>query len=277
MPEPSAASGEEPPTDERPEAEERPGADAGRRSRLWWAAWLVPGYAISYGLVLPALGDRFWWLGIPGMVGLACVVLIALNVLLEGPFRGAVPYATDGTDRRGPVRHHCKVLVGRYLLLVAVGVPMVVVPLAVDVRYLYPFVGTGLMALLLGTRFWLPQILALRKCARVLKVYDFEFRSPVKKSNLRGNGVRSLTLGAGDSPRMSAREPLCSDRWPRGIEHGVWFAGDDPFGGVLLVPDTGELMCMQPENWAAQDKARRQAAHKRRERARQAGLARKSI
>ncbi|MEV0661232.1 hypothetical protein ACIBI3_09265 [Actinomadura luteofluorescens] len=271
MPEPSAASGGEPATDGRQ------AADAGPRSRLWWAAWLVPGYAISYGLVLPVLSDTFFWLAIPGMLGLACVVILALHVLLEGPFRGAVPYATDGTDRRGPVRYHYKVLIGRYLLLVAVGVPMVAVPLAVDVRYLYPFVGTGLVALLLGTRFWLPQIVYLRKCARVLKVYDFEFRSPVRKANLRGNGVRSLTLGDGGSPRMSAREPLSSDRWPRGIEHGVWFAGDDPFGGVILVPGTGELMCMQPATWVAHDRERRQAVHRRREKARQAGLARKSI
>lgn len=274
MPEPSGAprdtGGERPP-------DGRPSTDAGPRGRLWWAAWLVPGYALSYGLVLAVLSDSFFWVAIPGMVGLATVVLMALHVVLEGPFRRAVPYATDGTDRQGPVKYHYKILVGRYLLVVVVSVPMVAVPLAVDVRYLYPFVGTGLVALLLGTRFWLPQIICLRKCARVLKVYDFGFRSPVKKSNLRGNGVRSLTLGADDSPRMSAREPLFSDRWPRGIEHGVWFAGDDPFGGVILVPDTGELMCMQPENWTAQDKARRQAAHKRRETARRAGLTRKSI
>ncbi|SNR28375.1 hypothetical protein [Actinomadura mexicana] len=274
MQEPSGAPGD--PDGERPPGG-RAATDTGPRGGLWWAAWLVPGYAISYGLVLAVLSDSLFWIAIPGMVGLATVVLLALHVLLEGPFRGAVPYATDGTDRRGPVKHHYKVLIGRYLVLVVAGVSMVAVPLAVDVRYLYPFVGTGGVALLLGTRFWLPQIACLRKCARVLKVYDFEFRTPVKKSNLRGNGVRSLTLGDGDSPRMSAREPLFSDRWPRGIENGVWFAGDDPFGGVILVPDTGELMCMQPENWAAQDKARRQAAHKRREKARQAGLARKSI
>ena len=271
MPEPSAASGGEPPTDERP------GADPGPRGRWWWAAWLVPGYAISYGLVLALLSDGFFWLAIPGMLGLATVVLLALHVLLEGPFGAAVPYATDGTDREGPVKHHYKILIGRYLLVAVVSVAMVAVPLAVDVDYLYPFVGTGMVALLLGTRFWLPQIVSMRKCARILKVYDFEFRSPVQKSNLRGNGVRSLTLGAGGSPRMSAREPLFSDRWPRGIENGVWFAGDDPFGGVILVPGTGELMCMQPATWSAQDKARRQADHQRRERARRAGLARKSI
>ncbi|MGI5207050.1 hypothetical protein ACQEU6_36435 [Spirillospora sp. CA-108201] len=133
-----------------------------------------------------------------------------------------------------------------------------------------------MVALLLGTRFWLPQILSLRKCARVLNVYDFGFRSPVIKSDLRGHGMRSLTLGDG-SARMAAREPLCSDRWPRGIEHGVWFAGDDPFGGVILVPDTGELMCVQPAAWPAHDRDRRQAGPDRRERAARAGLARKTI
>ncbi|NDU72333.1 hypothetical protein GWI34_06800 [Actinomadura sp. DSM 109109] len=273
MVEPSAAPGG---TGEEPRPGGPSASEAGPRGRAWWAAWLVPCFAVSYGLVLLVLSDTYFWFAIPGMVGIATVVILALNVLLHGPFGGAVPYATDGTDRRGPVKHHYKVLIRRYLTLVAAGGAMVAVPLAADVRFLYPLVGTGMVALLLGTRFWLPQIVALRRCARILKVYDFEFRSPVKKSNLRGNGVRTLTVG-GDSPRMSAREPLFSDRWPRGIERGVWFAGDDPFGGVVLVPGTGELMCMQPANWAQEDRARRAAGPRRRERAAQAGLARKSI
>ncbi|GAA2296490.1 hypothetical protein GCM10010402_63710 [Actinomadura luteofluorescens] len=247
-----------------------------RRDRARRAAWLAAGFAVSYGLVLTVVSDTFFWVAIPGMLGLGTVVLLALQLLLHSPFGGAVPYATDGTDRRGPVRYHYKVLVRRYLLLVAVGAAMVAVPLVADVRFLYPFVGAGLVALPLGTRFWLPQIFYLRKCDRVLKVYEFGFRSPVRKSNLHGRGVRLLTVGDG-APRMSAREPLFSDRWPRGIERGAWFAGDDPFGGVILVPGTGELMCMQPATWLAHDRDRLQAGPERQNRAERAGLARKSI
>ncbi|GAA1850000.1 hypothetical protein [Actinomadura bangladeshensis] len=76
---------------------------------------------------------------------------------------------------------------------------------------------------------------------------------------------------------MSAREPLHSDRWPKEIARGVWFAGDDVFGGVLLVPDTAELMFMQAESWTVHEKARQQAGAERREKAERAGLARKSV
>jgi hypothetical protein len=247
-------------------------AGGGRRVLL-----LGGGFAVSYGLVLTVISDTFFWFAIPGMLGLLTVVLLALHLFLYRPFGGAAPYATDGTDRQGPVKYHYKVLGRRYLLIVVLAAAMVVLPLVLGVRYLGPFIAVGLIALSLGTRFWLPQLGWVLKCARVLKVYDFEFRSPVQKSNLEAKGRRSLTLGNGGSPRMSAREPLFSDRWPAEIAHGVWFAGDDVFGGVLLVPGTGELMFMQPENWAVHEEARQQAGTQRREKAERAGLARRSV
>ncbi|MFG2016605.1 hypothetical protein [Actinomadura geliboluensis] len=254
------------------------GAGGGGRGPLRRAALLGGGFAVSYGLVLTVLSDTFFWFAIPGMLGLVTVVLLAMHLLLYRPFGGAVPFAADGTDREGPVKYHYRILVGRYLLLIAVpGIAMIALPLALGLRYLGPFIAVGMMALLLGTRFWLPQIGWVRKCARVLKVYDFEFRSPVQKSSLQSQGRRSLTLGGGDSPRMSAREPLYSDRWPAEIDRGAWFAGDDVFGGVLLAPGTGELMFLQPENWAVHENARQRAEAERRSKAEQAGLTRRSV
>ncbi|WP_141581626.1 hypothetical protein [Actinomadura sp. WMMA1423] len=276
MPERSAAPGGTGDFGGEPRTEGRPPVEGGRQARLRRATCLTAGFAVSYVLLLAIRSDTFFWIAIPGMLGLAIVVLLALQTLLYGPFGGAVPHATDGTDRRGPVKYHYKVLVRRYLLVMATGAVMLVVPAVVGIGYLGPFLGAGLIALPMGTRFWLPQILSMRKCARVLEVYDFEFRAPVRKANLRPKGVRSLTLGGAGSPPMSAREPLHSDRWPAGIERGVWFAGDEPFGGVILVPDTGELMFVRPEIWAALDTARREAGPERQERAQRAGLARKS-
>jgi hypothetical protein len=274
MPERSAAPGG---TGGEPRADGRAPADGDRRDRMRRAAYLAAGFAVSYVLLLAVRSDTFYWAAILGMLGLAIVVLLALQMALYRPFGGPVPYATDGTDRQGPVKYHYKVLVRRYLLVMAVAAAMVAVPLVAGVGHLGPFLGAGLVSLLMGTRFWLPQIIAARRCARVLKVYDFEFRAPVRKANLHAKGVRTLLLGGDAAPRMSAREPLFSDRWPKDIGLGAWFAGDEPFGGVILVPDTGELMCMQPENWAALDTARREADPERRKRAERAGLARKRI
>lgn len=269
MAEPSVAPGE---------TGGEPRTGTGGRGTPRKAALLAVGFAVSYGLVLSIISDTFFWFAIPGMLGLATVVLLSVQLVLRRPFGGGgVPFATDGSDRQGPVKHHYVVLVRRYLLIVVPGVTMVVLPLVLGIGYLNPFIGVGLLMLVLGTRFWLPQIGWMWKCARILKVYDFEYRSPVQKSNLQALGRRSLTLGTDGSPRMSAREPLFSDRWPKEIARGVWFAGDDPFGGVLLVPDTGELMCLQPENWAVHEKERQQAGAERREKAERAGLARRSI
>lgn len=234
-------------------------------------------FVVSYGLVLTVLSDTFFWFAIPGMLGLATVVLLATQMMLYRPFGRGVPFATDGTDRRAPVKYHYRVLVLRFLLIAVPAIALVVLPLVLGARYLGPFIAVGLLALSLGLRFWLPQLGWLWKCARVLKVYEFEFRSPLQKSNLQGKGRRSLTLGNDGSPRMSAREPLHSDRWPEDIADGVWFAGDDVFGGVLLVPGTGELMVMQPAIWLVHEKARQEAGAERREKAERAGLARKSV
>ncbi|TDD68851.1 hypothetical protein E1293_36460 [Actinomadura darangshiensis] len=267
MPEPSVAPG-------RTDGEPRTGT--GGRGTPRKAALLAAVFAVSYGLVLSIYSDTFFWFAIPGLLGLVTVVLLAVHLVLRRPFGGGgVPFATDGSDRQGPVKHHYTVLTRRYLLIVVPGVAMTVLPLLLGIGYLNPFIGVGLMLLSLGTRFWLPQIGWSWRSARVLKVYDFEFRSPVQKSNLQSLGRRSLTLGAEGSPRMAAREPLFSDQWPQEIARGVWFAGDEPFGGVILVPDTGELMFTQPANWSVQERARQQAGAERQEKAARAGLARK--
>lgn len=118
------------------------------------------------------------------------------------------------------------------------------------------------------------------RCSRILRAYPSAYRSPVKKLNLRQNGRRFLTLGEGGSkpsPVMSGRDPLFGKQWPKEIAEGVWFAGDDAFGGAVLVPGSGELMCMQPRDWGALQKERASADPERISRAKRAGLKRHSM
>lgn len=118
------------------------------------------------------------------------------------------------------------------------------------------------------------------RCARIMSVYTPVFRSPVKKLNLHQNGRRFLSMGEGGvnpSPPMSARDPLFGKQWPKGIADGVWFAGDDAFGGAIIVPMSGELMCMQPRDWAALESKRAAADTERVARAKRAGLKRHTM
>lgn len=67
---------------------------------------------------------------------------------------------------------------------------------------------------------------------------------------------------------MVAKSVLGGNGWPAGIENGVWFAGDGPFVGAAIVPGSGELLCMQPSEWALSAKERGSAGEFRIERAR---------
>ncbi len=140
---------------------------------------------MSYGLVLTVISDTFFWFAIPGMLGLLTVVLLALHLFLYRPFSGAAPFATDGTDRRGPVKYHYKVLGRRYLLIVVFAVAMVVLPLVLGVRYLNPFIAVGLLALSLGTRFWLPSSAGPGKRPRAEGV---RLRVPVTSAEVEPGG-----------------------------------------------------------------------------------------
>jgi hypothetical protein len=62
--------------------------------------------------------------------------------------------------------------------------------------------------------------------------------------------------------------------WPADISQGIWFAGDDPFGGAALVPGTGELLFMQPRIRELTAEQRENAGPERIRRARRAGIKR---
>jgi hypothetical protein len=78
--------------------------------------------------------------------------------------------------------------------------------------------------------------------------------------------------GVDASPEMVATEALGRRREiPKdGIE--AWFAGDDIFGGVILLPGTDELLLAEPREWDELALDREGAGQARLEKAKRAGL-----
>lgn len=246
-----------------------------RREPLWALAM-----AASYGVTLFVASDDLIYLAIPGLLSLAVLELLGVRYFLRRPGRGSqAPYATDGSDRRGVVNYLYAALLKRYLLLVLLSLALMAVPLVTRATYLFPLMGVGLLGVVLATVCWFDQLRWVQQCARVLSVYTFEWRSPVYQLELLRHGGRVLVLGYEglESPDMCAREPMGHPCWPERIAEGAWFAGDEVFGGALLVPGTGELMCLQPLDWDAFDEWRAAADEERRSMAKRAGLDRRTV
>lgn len=243
------------------------------------AKWALA-FAVAYGLSLTVLTDYLVFLAVPGLIALMGLTGTAILLLLYEPFRGAVPYATDGSDRRGVVRHHRTVLLRRYAMLVCVVALLVAAVFVTQSDYAVIAAPVAVMSFMLGTIFWGQQMRSVRRAARVLEVYEFAFRAPVEKLNVRASGKRSLRLGGavrdGRVPVMAAHQPV-GKLWPEAIEDGVWFAGDEIFGGAVLVPGTGELMLAQPMYWDELAAERNRAGAERVEKATRAGLGRRSL
>ncbi|SCK33014.1 hypothetical protein [Streptomyces sp. WMMB 322] len=244
-----------------------------RRVAFWTGA-----FAVFYGLALCVLTDSLFLLAIPGLIGLAALGSTGALLALYAPVRGRVPYATDGTNAQGAVEYHRSVLGKRYGILVLLCLAAAASVPVTKSDYVIPLAPMAILVLFLGTRFWFEQSRSVRLAARVADVYGFEFRAPVEKLNIRASGKRSLRLGRPDegSPKMSAHQPL-GKLWPENIEAGVWFAGDDVFGGVALVPGSGELMIAQPLHWDELAGERSRAGAERTQKAQRAGLDRRRV
>jgi len=123
--------------------------------------------------------------------------------------------------------------------------------------------------------------LSLSRCRRVLQEYPLEFRPGMsKKSESRTKygtvfTVRVKAYERGRSPLMRAVDALERHRWPEGAEDGVWFAGDLPFGGVVVVPSSDTLLVVRPEDWDKFAPEREQADPDRIAKAKRARLAKR--
>ncbi len=123
-------------------------------------------------------------------------------------------------------------------------------------------------------------LLSLARRRKVLRHYPLEHRPGMDiKAHRRTKFGAVFTLRIKDhepgrSPLMEAVEGLGRQRRPEGFEDGVWIAGDLPFGGVVIAPDSGSFLLIRPEKWEKLASEREQAGPDRIARAKAAGLGR---
>lgn len=141
-----------------------------------------------------------------------------------------------------------------------------------EVGYLLPLGMVGCFGLAFTVISLWSRMLWITKCSRVFHSYPLEFRGPVAKVNRDGDLLFLRFADQSNEATMCAKSPLKSRSWPAGIADGVWFAGDDPFGGAAIVPGSGELLFMQPTAWKLLAEKRKNAGVERNKRARRAWI-----
>lgn len=177
------------------------------------------------------------------------------------------PYATDGTDFQGALRYHYASALKRFARLgpIFLAVWLLVFYLEVDQLFLLGVVGFfGFIFTVISL--W-SRLLWILKCSRVFHTYPLEFRGPVTKVNRDGELLFLRFADQGNEATLRAKSPLHRKAWPEGMSDGVWFAGDDPFGGAAIVPGSGELLFMQPNAWKLFAEKRKNAGAERNKRA----------
>ena len=184
------------------------------------------------------------------------------------------PYATDGTDFRGALSHHYRIALKRFAKFFPAFFVAWIQLFVLKLGFLLPlgiigFFGAMWTVMLLSSR-----VGRIWKCSQVLRTYPLEFRTPVEKVDRDGAHTLYLRLGPKDSasPTLRAKDVLGRPGWPAGITSGIWFAGDDPFGGAALIPGTGELLFMQPKEWQLLSGERNSAGTERIRTAKRGGI-----
>ncbi|MFF1303864.1 hypothetical protein [Streptomyces sp. NPDC058307] len=186
------------------------------------------------------------------------------------------PYATDGTDFRGALRYHYVVALKKFLKFFPVFLLLWIQLFVFKLDYLLPvgiigFLGAMWTLMIFGSR-----MIRVSKCWRIFRVYPLEFRTPVEKYGMESTHTLYLRFGdQGGTPfTLRASNTMLRGRWPAGITDGVWYAGDEPFGGAFIVPGGGELLFQQPKDWAEAEEYRNSAGLERIEKAGRAGIKR---
>ncbi|MCT9079477.1 hypothetical protein [Streptomyces fulvoviolaceus] len=118
-------------------------------------------------------------------------------------------------------------------------------------------------------------------CEKVLHTYPLEYRTRVSKKGSEWkylgdvHTVRLSVRGQHGAPSLRAVNASTVRRWPKEAEEGgAWFAGDQAFGGVLIVPGSNDMLFVQPADWEKYEQERDQADPQRRALAEQAGISR---
>lgn len=228
---------------------------------------------VGYALTLLLKNDSVWLLGTLGIfVMVGGYVVLALATYPKASGRGAT--VEGPPDMAAAVRAHYSAIAswgGVQLLIAAV---CVAADYLLGPSYLWPLSLLSAFVLLLVASGLIGGIAGTRKCARACSVYEATSR-PFKPLNIQANGKSSLRLGdagAGESPIMAGMDPLRHGVWPSGHADWVWFAGDDAFGGTVMLPDSGMLIFVQPKDQDEAASARKAADPERTQQAKRAGV-----
>ena len=121
----------------------------------------------------------------------------------------------------------------------------------------------------------------LKVCEKVLHAYPLEYRTRVSKKDTEWkylgdvHTVRLSVRGQHGAPSLRAINASTVRRWPKEAEEGgAWFAGDLAFGGVMIVPESNDMLFVQPADWRKYEQERAQADLQRKALAEQAGISR---
>ncbi|MFH8571508.1 hypothetical protein [Streptomyces sp. NPDC017993] len=190
------------------------------------------------------------------------------------PELSKVLYATDGTDFQGAVKYHYSLALKRAAKFLVIFVPLFVLNFVLRLGYLLPLQIVGFLGAVITLIVFSSHVSWIRRCARVFRSYPLEFRGPVDKVRIDS---RKFLLGfgeegGGDRPRLMALAPMGRGGRPADFPHGIWFAGDDAFGGAAIVAGSGELLFLQPSDWGRTAEERTNAGEERAEKARRAGI-----
>jgi hypothetical protein len=183
------------------------------------------------------------------------------------------PYATDGTDFQGALKHHRAKALKRFAKRAAIFGLMWLQIFVTRTDYLLPLAIVGFIGLLISMIRLSSSLSWVRRCSRLFHTYPVVFRGPVQQISVERNNCFTVRIGreSSGSPTMAGTN-LSGEGWPAGGSAGVWFAGDDLFGGAALIPITGELLFMQPHDWPLTSEQRANAPADRIAKARQAGI-----
>jgi hypothetical protein len=183
------------------------------------------------------------------------------------------PHDTDAMDLRGAVKRQYFLVLKRFAIRLAIFLPLWLLVFVTNNDYLLPVSLVGFFGLLFSAiRLW-SSASWIRRCSRAFREYPLRFRSPFVKLDIERGRLLIFRLDDEESgaPVMSGVN-ISGTGWPTGIDDGLWFAGDDLFGGAALVPRTGELLFMQPQEWILMTEQRQNADAERIQRAKRAGI-----
>jgi hypothetical protein len=189
------------------------------------------------------------------------------------PVGPSTSYDTDAADFRSSLKRHYGTVLKRFAKRFAAFLPLWLLVFITGSEYVLPVSILGFLGLLFSAiRLW-GHLSWLRRCSKVFREYPLEYRSQFVKLNTGRRQVLTFRLAEEPpgAPVMSGVN-LFGSGWPTDVEDGFWFAGDELFGGVALLPRTGELLFMQPQEWILMREQRANAGSERVMRAKRAGI-----